>query len=144
MSFAVFADGSANLPGNMLGGISLLPCAYVMGGKNEVYSGDLDQFDGQDFYGKLRDGLSVQTSLLNTQLFLQYFTPVLEKGRDIIYVCMSSGISGTYNAARLAAEELMESFRGRFVHIVDHHKNGKRILNLKKNLVKRLQNCQSS
>ncbi len=119
MSFAVFADGSANLPGNMLGGISLLPCAYVMGGKNEVYSGDLDQFDGQDFYGKLRDGLSVQTSLLNTQLFLQYFTPVLEKGRDIIYVCMSSGISGTYNAARLAAEELMESFRGRFVHIVD-------------------------
>jgi DegV family protein with EDD domain len=32
---------------------------------------------------------------------------------------MSSGISGTYNAARLAAQELMELYSGRFVHIVD-------------------------
>ena len=48
-----------------------------------------------------------------------HFTPVLEAGKDIVYVAMSSGISGTYNAAVTAATELMESFKSRFIHIVD-------------------------
>lgn len=119
MSFAVFADGSANLPKEMLEGISLLPCEYTMDGKPVTYWGDVDHFDGHSFYESLRKGHVASTSLLNTQLFLDHFTPVLEKGLDIIYVSMSSGISGTYNAATAAAAELMETFKDRFVHIVD-------------------------
>ena len=56
---------------------------------------------------------------MNTQLFLSRFAPILTQGTDVIYIAMASGISGTYNAARLAAEELMELYSGRFVHIVD-------------------------
>ncbi len=119
MSFAVFADGSANLPQSMLEGISLLPCEYTVNGKPQVYSGDVDHFDGRAFYDALRKGTVVRTSLLNTQLFLTNFTPLLEKGKDIIYISMSSGISGTFNAAMIAARELMEEFPQRFVHIVD-------------------------
>lgn len=119
MSFAVFADGSANLPAGMLEGISLLPCEYTIDGKPQTYWGDVDHFDAHAFYEGLRSGRVVRTSLLNTQLFLSQFTPVLEKGLDIIYISMSSGISGTYNAARIAAQELMEQFSGRYVHIVD-------------------------
>ena len=121
MSFSVFADGTANLPGSMLDGISLLPCDYTVNGKPETYYGDVDHFDGHAFYDSLRNGSVVRTSLLNTQLFISKFTPLLEKGQDIIYVSMSSGISGTYNAAVAAAKELMEEFKGRFVHIVDSH-----------------------
>ena len=61
----------------------------------------------------------IRTSLLNTELFVSRFAPVLAQGIDVIYVSMSSGISGTYNAARIAAQELMELYRSRFVHIVD-------------------------
>ena len=43
----------------------------------------------------------------------------LTQGQDIISISMSSGISGTCNAARIAAQELMELYTGRFVHIVD-------------------------
>ena len=119
MSFAVFADGSANLPGSMLEGIRLLPCEYTVDGQPETYTGDLDHFDAHAFYEGLRSGKHIQTSLLNTHLFLTQFTPVLKKGLDIIYVSMSSGISGTYNAACIAARELKEEFRQRFIHIVD-------------------------
>ncbi len=119
MSFAVFADGSANLPKSMLEGISLLPCEYTVNGRPQVYEGDVDGFDAHAFYEALRNGTVVRTSLLNTQLFLTRFTPLLEQGRDIIYISMSSGISGTFNAARVAAQELMEQFPQRFVHIVD-------------------------
>ena len=102
MSFAVYVDGSANLPGNMLDGISLLPCEYTVNGEPQVYMGDVDHFDGHAYYEGLRNGQKINTSLLNTQTFLTEFTPLLEKGQDIIYVSMSSGIS-------------------RFVHIVDSH-----------------------
>ena len=119
MSFAVFADGSANLPKKLLEGITLLPCEYYVDEVPRLYLGDIDDFDGHAYYEDLRKGRNIRTSLLNTQLFLTHFTPVLEQGRDVIYIAMSSGISGTYNAARLAAQELVEQFPDRFVHVVD-------------------------
>ena len=119
MAFAVFADGSANLPKSMLDGIDLLPNDYTVDGVPQTYWGDVDHFDGHAFYEGLRSGKQVRTSLLNTQLFLSRFAPILTQGKDIIYISMSSGISGTCNAARIAAGELMELYNGRFVHIVD-------------------------
>lgn len=119
LSFQVFADGSANLPETMLQGISLLPCEYTVDGKPQVYWGDVDSFDAHEFYEDLKNGKEIKTSLLNTHLFLSLFEPVLETGLDIIYISMSSGISGTYNAAMTAARELMDKYKDRFVHIVD-------------------------
>ena len=119
MSFAVFADGSANLPKSMLEGISLLPCDYTVDGEPFTYWGDVDSFDAHSFYEGLRNGTVVRTTLLNTSLFLSRFAPILTQGIDIIYISMSSGISGTYNAARIAVQELMELYSDRFVHIVD-------------------------
>ena len=119
LSFEVFADGSANLPKSMLEGINLLPCEYTVNGQPRTYLGDVDNFDAHSFYEGLKKGNIIKTTLLNTHLFLSHFTPLLEKGKDIIYISMSSGISGTYNAARLAARELMETYSERFVHIVD-------------------------
>lgn len=119
MSFAVFVDGSANLPQSLLDGITLLPCEYTVNGEPRIYAGDVDHFDGHTYYEELKKGVKIGTSLLNSQLFITHFTPVLESGRDIIYVAMSSGISGTYNAAVAAANDLMEQFPDRFVHIVD-------------------------
>lgn len=119
MSFAVFADGTANLPKKMLDGITLLPCEYTVDGVPETYRGDIDLFDGKTYYDGLRHGRKVRTSLLNTHLFLTRFREVLDQGKDVIYVSMSSGISGTYNAAMAAAGELMEEYPDRYVHIVD-------------------------
>ena len=119
MYFTVFADGTANLPKSLLGGISLLPCEYTVDGRTQIYRGDIDSFDIHAFYEGLRNGKDNRTSLLNTHLFLTHFAPILARGLDIIYISMSSGISGTYNAARNAALELMEQYSDRFIHIVD-------------------------
>ena len=119
MSFAVFVDGTSNLPSSMLNGISVLPCEYTIDGESGVYHGDLDKFDVHEYYDRLRAGTVVKTSLLNTHAISEHFEPVLKEGRDVIYVAMGSGISGTYNAAVIAANELMEKYPDRFVHIVD-------------------------
>ncbi len=77
MAFLVFTDGSANLPKSMLDGIELLPCEYLMDGVPQVYQGDVDSFDAHTYYEGLRNGKRVSTSLLNTQLFLTRFSPLL-------------------------------------------------------------------
>ena len=121
MSFALFTDGCSNLPGDLLRqlDISLLPCSYTIDEIPNTYNGDLDTFDAHQYYDHLRAGHQPKTSLLNTQLFLNSFREPLEQGQDIVYVGMSSGISGTIQAATMAAEELAETFPAQRVYIVD-------------------------
>ena len=121
MSLTIFVDGSSNLPGRLLRelGIEILPCTYSMDGVPSTYDGSLDSFDAHSYYEMLRQGGRVQTSLLNTQLFLDSFRPVLERGEDAVYFSMSSGISGTCQAARMATQELLEEFPERTVRVVD-------------------------
>ena len=106
MSFVVFVDGSANLPKSCLEGITMLPCTYYVDGVQKEYEGDVDSFDVHHYYDALRSGAKITTSLLNTHLFMEHFRPVLEAGQDAIYIAMSSGISGTYQAAVNAKQEL--------------------------------------
>lgn len=121
MSYTVFTDGCSNLPGWMLekNQIRLLPCSYTVDGQPGTYTGNLDSFDAHEYYDQLRAGRQIKTSLLNTHLFLTHFRPVVEAGEDVVYVGLSSGLSGTIQAARMAAEELQEEFPGRTVQVVD-------------------------
>lgn len=121
MSFTVFTDGCSNLPGTLLNkyDIQVLPCSYVLDGVPGVYDGNIEAFDSHAFYDKLRNGASLKTSLLNTHLFLTHLRPELEAGNDVIYIGMSSGVSGTIQAARIAAEELSDDFPERTVRVVD-------------------------
>ena len=72
-----------------------------------------------DFYQAMRDGADTRTSQINQGEYEEYFTPFLEQGKDILHVTLSSGISGTYNSARLAAEELSRKYPERKIYIVD-------------------------
>ena len=121
MSFAIYTDGCSNLPGEQIEKfqIRVVPCTYTMDGVQYVFNGDIDSFDAPAHYDMLRAGKLIQTSLVNTQLFMEHFRTALEEGQDVIYVGLSSGVSGTYNAARLAAEELKEEFPDRKIRTVD-------------------------
>ena len=121
MSFSIFVDGSSNLPGSVLRelNIEILPCSYTLNGQLGSYNGRLDTFNAHEYYEMLRQGGKVQTSLLNTQLFLDSFRPVLEQGRDVLYFSMSGGISGTCQAAKIAASELLEDFPERTIRVID-------------------------
>ena len=121
MSFAIYTDGCSNLPGDYIRRfqIRVVPCTYTMDGVQHVYNGDIDFFDAPAHYDMLRAGKLIQTSLLNSQLFADHFRTALAESLDVIYVGLSSGVSGTYNAARMAAEELAEEFPDRKIRTVD-------------------------
>ena len=84
------------------------------------YSDDLGQsVPFPEFYKSLKDGAEAKTSQVNISEYLAYFTNFLAQGKDILHVCLSSGISGTINSARNAAAIALEQFPDRKVYIVD-------------------------
>lgn len=84
------------------------------------YSDDMGQsMPIKEFYQRLRDGQEPRTSQINENEYVEYFKTFLDKGLDILHLSLSSGISGTYNSARLAAENLKESYPDRKIYIID-------------------------
>ncbi len=91
---------------------------FYLNGK--PYADDLGKsisFD--DFYQAMVDGADTKTSQVNEDEFVAYFTPFLEQGKDILHVCLSSGISGVYNSATLAQQQLQEKYPERKILIID-------------------------
>ncbi len=73
----------------------------------------------EEFYAAMAEGADTKTSQVNVEDFTEYFRGLLEKGADVVHVCLSSGLSGTYNSARLAVEGLKEEFPNQNVYVVD-------------------------
>ena len=121
MTITIFTDGCSNLPCHLLEelDIRVLPCSYELDGIPGTYDGNIDAFAFHSYYDRLRAGASMKTSLLNSHLFMTHIRPELEKGLDVVYVGLSSGVSGTLQAARMAAEERGEDFPDRTVRVVD-------------------------
>ncbi|MBO4378290.1 MAG: DegV family protein [Clostridia bacterium] len=91
---------------------------FYLNGK--PYADDLGKsISFEDFYQAMADGADTKTSQVNEDEFTAYFTPFLEQGKDILHVCLSSGISGVYNSAVLAQQQLQEKYPERKILIVD-------------------------
>ncbi len=120
MEYVIMTDTSANLPSSVIreGNLAIVPFTYRMG---EVEASCLnpDDFNGTAFYRALREGTVVTTSQINTRQFTEAMEPYLLKERDILYIGMSSGISGSYHAAERAADELRQIYSTRTILTVD-------------------------
>lgn len=121
MSYAIFTDACSNLPSFLMERfqIQTLSCSYMIDDVPGVYEGNIDAFDIHEYYEKLRNGVVIKTSLLNVSQFLMAFHPILEAGQDVIYVGLSSGVSGTIQSAQIAAKQLKVEFPERTVQVVD-------------------------
>lgn len=120
MSFSIFTDTSANLPTPLTRKkeIGVIPFSYFVEGE-EFSCLDTEAFAGANYYDKLRARAKITTSQINPQRYAEYLAPALQAGRDVLYIGMSSGISGSYQSACIAAEQLREAFPEREIRTVD-------------------------
>ena len=72
-----------------------------------------------DFYQKMRDGGVAKTAAVNSETFAIEFEKLLKDGKDVLYIGFSSGLSTTFNSARIAAEQLKDSYPDRKIIVVD-------------------------
>lgn len=73
----------------------------------------------KEFYGYIRSGADTTTSQVSVGEYVDYFRSMLEDGKDIIHVTLSSGISNTVQSANAAAELLRPEYPERKLYIVD-------------------------
>ncbi len=124
--FEVFVDSAANIPAVIVKeyGIHVISFVNTVNGEPLVcFNPDLtpeqEREEGHKYYDAVRAGADVKTSLINTKTFEEAFRPILDAGTDLIYFSPSHGISGNYNAARIAIEELSEEYPDRRIRLVD-------------------------
>lgn len=117
--FMIFTDSSADLKPDILKawGVGSVSLSFRFTDDGKEYRND-DMPIG-DFYEKMTKGAVAKTAAVNTQDFIEAMTPILAAGEDILYIGFSSGLSTTYNSARIAARELMQMYPERVVRTVD-------------------------
>ncbi len=102
----IFGDSTCDLPKEVLDtyGMEVLPLPVFVGEKQCLDGVDVTPDDIYDYYRKT--GQLCRTSAANTSDYINFWKPWVEQGYEIIHFHISSEISGSYNSARLAAEEL--------------------------------------
>jgi len=123
--YEIFTDSGSNLTEDLCDRCRIRMVSFVCSVNGKEYHcfrrGRDDAKTAKRFYNAMRKGADVHTTLINADTFEKAFRPVLEKGHDILYVGISGGLTGTVQAARIAAEELMEEFPGRRIVCVDSY-----------------------
>ena len=118
--FRIVTDTSSNLPTAYLQAenITVIPFTFHTE-SGEQSCMDTASFDAKAFYTAMRNGEKVTTSQIQPQRFVDNIRPMLENGEDVLFVSMSSGISGSYASSKIAANQLAEEFPERKILTVD-------------------------
>ena len=118
MALKIITDSASDIPRWVIEeyGLHVIPTPVVIDEK--------DYFDGktifpEEFYDILRSGKDIKTYHINSQMFYDNFLPYAQRGDEVIYICFSTGIAGTYNAANIAKAELLEEYPDFDLTIID-------------------------
>lgn len=121
MSYMLVSDATLDLPLDLVEkhNIAVVPMAFTLDEKEILHYPDERNMTTEEFYEALKQGKKSVTSQINPANYVEFFTPLLEKGEDILYICFTSGLSGTYQSALIAKGMLEEDFPERTIHVVD-------------------------
>lgn len=100
-------------------GIEFVPMEYSLGGEMRTSHGCESEEILKKFYDGQRNGDMTKTSQISPFMYEEYFQQFLEKGRSVLYFCLSSGLSSTYQSSVLASENLKEKYPDTEVLSVD-------------------------
>ncbi len=118
MAFCIVTDSASDVPSGVIReyGLHVIPTPVTIEGK--------DYFDGEtifpdEFYRIQAAKKDIKTYHINQAMFYDHFLPFAQRGDEVLYICFSTGIAGTYNAAKLAYEQILEEYPEFQMTIID-------------------------
>lgn len=119
--FVIFTDSGCDLPQNIVDSfqIKVVPMGLTIEDNLYKHYHDYRELSSDDFYQKIRSGVIGTTSGVNVQDAMNLMRNALEQNLDVLYLSFSSGLSGSYQYASMAAEELREDFPDAKIEIID-------------------------
>lgn len=121
MDYVLLTDSSCDLPDYLAKeyNVEVLPMEYQMEDKIYKYYLDAREMSLDEFYSKLKSGIYATTTQINYDSYINYFEPYLQQGKDILYICISLGLSGSYNTCKIAVNDLKEKYPDRKIYVID-------------------------
>jgi DegV family protein with EDD domain len=121
MSFAIVTDSSANLPVDLIDkyNITVLSLVFISDGQQYRSYEKGKDIDLSEFYKMMREGTVFTTSCVSPQTVVEEVEPLLESGKDVLYIGFSSGLSATYATVRAELEQLARKYPACTVLCVD-------------------------
>lgn len=118
MAFKIITDSASDLPQWIIDKYDTLviPTPVVING---VDHRDRQDIFPREFYDILRGGADVKTYHINAAMFYDAFEPYAKAGDEVLYICFSTGIAGTFGAANLAKSDLLEKYPDFQITIID-------------------------
>lgn len=118
-NFAIFTDTGCDLSLDLLAkwDVRCACLSFKFTDEDTVYLNN--ELPTKEFYGAMRQGRQAKTSAVNSETFRLLFEEELQKGKDVLYLGLSSGISNTFNAGRIALEQLRKAYPDRKLLAVD-------------------------
>ena len=115
--YVFITDDNCDLPLNYYAdnGIDVMHMTFSIDG---VVHTNVDM-PPREFYDLMRAGKLPITAQVTIAEWTDFFEPFLQAGRDVLYIAFSSGLSGTFNSATVAARDLGEKYPGRKCIVVD-------------------------
>lgn len=116
--FKLVTDNTADLPLEYLkeNNVDYMVLSYILDG---IAYGKEKELDWKEFYAMMREGKMPTTSQVNPDEAKRFFEESIKENKEILYLAFSSGLSGTYNSGRIAAEEVMEEHPDVKIVVVD-------------------------
>lgn len=117
--YCIFTDSACDISAELLGewNVKFIPLNFRFVGNDTLYSDN--DLSSKEFYEEMRAGKIAKTSAVNSETFLQAFEEELKLGNDVLYLGFSSGLSNTFNAGRIATEQLSEQYPDRKIFAID-------------------------
>ena len=122
MAFIIMTDAGCDLDKQYIDSqhdFQVIPMDFTINGETDTFT----CFDGspqlKTLYDRMRAGDVPTTAQINLNQYLTLFTDLTQQGNEILYLCLSSGLSGTYQTAQLARQMVIEKNPGAKLFVVD-------------------------
>lgn len=116
----ILIDASCDLPLKFVEENNIPYVGLVCHFKGKDYEDDFGKtLSYNDFYEGLSEGEFPTTSQVNVFKFMEKFKELIKENKPIIYIGMSSGLSGTVNSAKLSSKAIMDEYKGADITVID-------------------------
>lgn len=109
----ISTEATSDLPEELIKkyDIKVAPFEYFVDGY--CYNTETNHMLAEDFYGRMKSGANVKTSQINYHHAKEFLNGLMKTGKDVLHICFSSGLSGTYENFERAAKELNQEYQNK-------------------------------
>ena len=120
MGIKIITDSACDLTRDYIKNNNIGLLSLILNLNGQAIKDDLGEtLSYKDFYNKMREGATPTTSQINAHEFEEEFIKYIKNGDSIIYISLSSNLSGTFNSANIAKNNLIEEYPDAKIYLVD-------------------------